>query len=161
MKPSRPTSVARSPDSLKRKLGEDELKVYSLIWKRFVASQMNPALFDQTTIEIGAKGADEALYSFRATGSVHKFDGFRVVYLEGKDQKDEDEEDLKHKLPTVEQGDTLTLKKLEPRAALHRAAPALQRGDPGQRAGSAGRRPSFDLRSHPFNHPGSRIRQED
>ena len=110
----RPTSVARTPDSLKGKLGEDELKVYALIWKRFVASQMNPALFDQTTIEIGAQGADEALYSFRATGSVLKFDGFRVVYLEGKDQKDEDEEDLKHKLPAVAQGDTLELKKLDP-----------------------------------------------
>ena len=157
----RPTSVARTPDSLKGKLGEDELKVYALIWKRFVASQMNPALFDQTTIEIGAKGADEALYSFRATGSVLKFDGFRVVYLEGKDQKDEDEEDLKHKLPAVVARRHAHAQEAGTRAALHRAASALQRGDTGQRAGGAGRRSSFDLRSHSFNHPGSRIRQED
>src|SRR5271166_4279095 len=64
----RPTDVARTPESLKKYLGPDELKLYKLIWQRFVASQMNPAIFDQTTIDIAAGD-----YLFRATGSVEKF----------------------------------------------------------------------------------------
>ncbi len=83
-------------------LQEDELKLYRLIWMRFVASQMMPAVFDQTTIDVAAKGKDGATYMFRATGSVPKFKGFLEVYEEGKDQKDEDDEELKHRLPLVD-----------------------------------------------------------
>jgi DNA topoisomerase-1 len=105
----RPTSAARTPESLAGHLSEDELKVYRLIWMRFVASQMNPALFDQTTIDIAAGD-----YLFRATGSVLKFDGFLAVYEEGKDQKDEEDEEIKHKLPAVTEGEELKLKHLKP-----------------------------------------------
>ena len=76
---------------------------------RFVASQMMPAVFDQTTIDVAAKGKDQATYMFRATGSVPKFNGFLDVYEEGKDQKDEDDEEVKHKLPLVTQGEELKL----------------------------------------------------
>ncbi len=110
----RPTSVERTPESVAQFLAEDELKLYRLIWMRFVASQMTPALFDQTTIDIAAEGKDGAKYLFRATGSVQKFDGFLKVYEEGKDQKDEEDEELKHKLPAVVQGEVLKLKSLEP-----------------------------------------------
>lgn len=110
----RPTSAMRSPESLEGVLAEDELKLYRLIWMRFVASQMRPAVFDQTTIDVNATGKDGNLYLFRATGSVPKFDGFLRVYEEGKDQKDEDDEELKHKLPKVEQGEVLKLKSIEP-----------------------------------------------
>jgi DNA topoisomerase-1 len=110
----RPTSAVRTPDSVAPLLAEDELKLYRLIWMRFVASQMMPALFDQTTIDIGATGKDGANYLFRATGSVQKFDGFLRVYEEGKDQKDEEDEELKHKLPAVEEGEVLKLKSLDP-----------------------------------------------
>jgi DNA topoisomerase-1 len=110
----RPTSAIRTPDSVAQFVAEDELKLYRLIWMRFVASQMSPALFDQTTIEIGATGKDGANYLFRATGTVQKFDGFLRVYEEGKDQKDEEDEELKHKLPAVEQGEVLKLKSLDP-----------------------------------------------
>src|SRR5882672_9047996 len=82
----RPTSALRTPDSIKKYLQEDEFKVYKLIWQRFIASQMNPAVFDQTTVDIDAKsGADT--YWFRVTGSVMKFDGFLKVYEESKDVK--------------------------------------------------------------------------
>src|SRR5205085_2781553 len=81
----RPTDVNRSPESLANKLGPDELKLYRLIWQRFVASQMAPAVFDQTTIDIKA-----GRFIFRATGSVQKFDGFLKVYQEGKDDKLQD-----------------------------------------------------------------------
>ena len=110
----RPTSVLRTPESVAGFLAEDELKLYRLIWMRFVASQMTPAVFDQTSIDIEAKGKDGATYLFRATGSVPKFDGFLRVYEEGKDQKDEDDEELKHKLPAVAGGETLRLKSIEP-----------------------------------------------
>jgi DNA topoisomerase-1 len=110
----RPTSVLRTPESVANFLAEDELKLYRLIWMRFVASQMTPAVFDQTTIDIDAKGKDRANYLFRATGSVQKFDGFLKVYEEGKDQKDEDDEELKHKLPAVTQGETLKFRSIDP-----------------------------------------------
>jgi DNA topoisomerase-1 len=107
----RPTSVERTPESLRKYLGPDENKLYKIIWQRFVASQMNPAIFDQTTIDITA-----GEYLFRATGSVEKFNGFRVVYEEGKDEKAEMEEDaeLKHRLPEVAQGESLRLQKITP-----------------------------------------------
>ena len=109
----RPTSVVRHPDQIKQYLKEDEFKVYKLIWQRFVASQINPAVFDQTTVDIDAKnGAD--VFWFRVTGSVLKFDGFLKVYEESKEGKDEEDEELKHKLPALEPGQKLTLRELKP-----------------------------------------------
>ncbi len=110
----RPTSVFRTPESLEKSLAEDELKLYRLIWMRFIASQMMPAVLDQTTIDIDATGKSKVPYVFRATGSVLKFDGFLKVYEEGKDQKDEEDEDLKHKLPAVAEGETLRFKEIRP-----------------------------------------------
>ncbi|HZU22969.1 MAG TPA: type I DNA topoisomerase, partial [Terriglobales bacterium] len=109
----RPTSALRHPDSVKQYLQEDEFKVYKLIWQRFVASQMVPAVFDQTTVDIDARSNGET-YPFRVTGSVLKFDGFLKVYEESKEGKDEEDEALKHKLPALEQGHSLTLKELKP-----------------------------------------------
>src|SRR5262249_15823049 len=65
----RPTSSMRTPESVEKYLAEDEMKLYRLIWMRFVASQMTPAVFDQTIIEVNAKGKDGASYLFRASGS--------------------------------------------------------------------------------------------
>ncbi|MFN0171459.1 MAG: type I DNA topoisomerase [Bryobacteraceae bacterium] len=110
----RPTSVLRTPEDVAPFLAEDELKVYRLIWMRFLASQMMPAVFDQTTIDVAAPGKSGTGYLFRATGSVPKFDGFLRVYEEGKDQKDEDDEELKHKLPAVQEGEVLRFKSIEP-----------------------------------------------
>jgi DNA topoisomerase I len=110
----RPTSAMRTPESVEKFLAEDEMKLYRLIWMRFVASQMMPAVFDQTTIDVDAKGKDGAAYLFRATGSVPKFDGFLKVYQEGKDEKDEEDEELKNKLPAVTQGEVLKFRSIEP-----------------------------------------------
>jgi DNA topoisomerase-1 len=109
----RPTSAMRHPDQIKQYLKEDEFKVYKLIWQRFVASQIMPAVFDQTTVDIDAKGRSETFW-FRVTGSVLKFDGFLRVYEESKEGKDEEDEELKHKLPALEAGQKLTLKELKP-----------------------------------------------
>ena len=104
----RPTDVSRTPDSLAQYLKPEELKLYRLIWQRFVASQMMPALFDQTTIDIQA-----GRFVFRATGSVQKFDGFLKIYQEGRDEKAEDDE-AERTLPLVRKGETLALNKIDP-----------------------------------------------
>ncbi|HMB29747.1 MAG TPA: type I DNA topoisomerase, partial [Blastocatellia bacterium] len=106
----RPTAAERPPDQVAPYLEKDELALYRLIWQRFVASQMMPAVFDQTTIDISAGEK----YTFRATGSVIKFDGFLAVYEEGKDEKDEDDEERAAKLPKVEKGEELKLNSLTP-----------------------------------------------
>lgn len=107
----RPTDVNRTPESLSNKLDGDSLKLYRLIWQRFVASQMSPAVFDQTTIDIKA-----GRFMFRATGSVQKFDGFLKVYQEGRDDKPKDgeDEDEERNLPVVKQGETLKLNTITP-----------------------------------------------
>src|ERR1039458_7374393 len=110
----RPTEMAFSPEVVEKHLAEDEMKLYRLIWNRFVASQMMPALYDQTTIDVAAKGKDAAAYIFRATGSVLKFDGYLKVYQEGKDQIDEEDEEMKHRLPRVTEGETLRFKAIKP-----------------------------------------------
>ncbi|HUF04746.1 MAG TPA: type I DNA topoisomerase [Aridibacter sp.] len=101
----RPTDVSLTPDSIKKYLSSDELKLYTLIWQRFVASQMMPALFDQTTIDIHA-----GRFGFRSTGSVLKFDGFLRVYEEarGSSERTNDDDDEGRTLPNVEQGDKLS-----------------------------------------------------
>jgi DNA topoisomerase-1 len=110
----RPSSPKRTPEDVAPYLEEDEMKLYRLIWMRFVASQMMPAVFDQTTIDVAAAGKDGATWWFRATGSVPKFKGFLEVYEEGKDQKDEDDEELKSRLPLVAEGEELKFKALLP-----------------------------------------------
>src|SRR5580698_390570 len=108
----RPSNPELLPDEIKRYLSDEQYKLYKLIWQRFVASQMMPAIFDQTTVDIVAK-ADHS-YDFRVTGSVIKFDGFLKVYEESKEKKDEDDESLSNKLPALNAGDKLTLKELKP-----------------------------------------------
>jgi DNA topoisomerase I len=110
----RPTSMAYAPEVVDKYLAEDEMKLYRLIWNRFVACQMMPALYDQTTIDVSAKGKDGAEYMFRATGSVLKFEGFLKVYQESKDQGDEEDEEVKHRLPRVTEGEILGFKAIRP-----------------------------------------------
>jgi DNA topoisomerase I len=110
----RPTSTAYTPEMVEKHLAEDEMKLYRLIWNRFVASQMMPALYDQTTIDVNARGKNGLDYLFRATGSVLKFEGFLKIYQEGKDQSDEEDEELKHRLPVVSEGETLRFRAIRP-----------------------------------------------
>ncbi len=105
----RPSDVTRTPDSLASHLNNDELRLYRLIWQRMVASQMTPAIFDQTTIDISA-----GRFIFRATGSVQKFDGFLKLYQEGRDEKTEDDEEAERTLPPVEKGETLKQNQIAP-----------------------------------------------
>jgi len=102
----RPTEVGREPESLKGLLGRDELRLYTLIWNRFVACQMEPALFDQTEILIEAGTAE-----FKAVGSILRFDGFLKVYRsETEEETGEGEEGLL--LPDVEAGEKLNVEEI-------------------------------------------------
>ncbi len=106
----RPTSLDYSPDRVAPYLSREELNLYTLIWNRFMASQMAPALFEQTSADITANQC-----TFRATGQVLLFDGFLRVYMEGRDDKttDEDEDDEKQ-LPPLNEGDVLRLLQITP-----------------------------------------------
>ena len=109
----RPTSVARTPEMVKDKLSKEEFALYELIWKRFLSSQMTPAVMDTTTVDIEA-----GEYTLRATGSIMKFDGFLKLYEESVDtptqDSDKDEKDDKEKrLPAdLAEGDKLKLSDL-------------------------------------------------
>ena len=104
----RPASMSHEPKRIKEFLSPDQFRLYQLIWNRFVASQMNQALFDLTTIDISADK-----YTFRAQGSVMRFPGFTKVYTESKEENKEDDENGKI-LPAVSEGEKLSLLSLKP-----------------------------------------------
>jgi DNA topoisomerase-1 len=110
----RPTDVSRAPEDVRKYLDDDVFKLYQLIWQRFVASQMLPAIFDQTTIDISAED-----YTFRSTGSVQKFDGYLRVYQlpalnADRDDDEKSDEGEGNALPRVTEGQTLRLDAIRP-----------------------------------------------
>ncbi|HWQ15870.1 MAG TPA: type I DNA topoisomerase [Roseiflexaceae bacterium] len=134
----RPTSSRRLPEAIRGRLTHDQARLYELIWKRFVASQMAAAIFDSTTVDIGAltndhrpttndqgapasdrssfvvrRSSDIDPYTFRATGSVLKFPGFLAVYNVSLDEGEEDE-DSERRLPQLDEGEGLDLAQLLP-----------------------------------------------
>ncbi len=100
----RPTDLMRHPQTVVKYLDSSQAALYDLIWKRTIASQMESAEFERTTADIAGQGRDGKTYSFRATGSVVRFDGFLKIYREGLD--DEEDEDSK-RLPQLARGDAL------------------------------------------------------
>ena len=102
----RPSNVNLVPDEIKKDLTNEQYRLYKLIWSRFLACQMSSALFDSVTVEATAAG-----YRFRATHSVLKFSGYTAVYVEGKD---EDDEENHSPLPDLKVGESLKLKALKP-----------------------------------------------
>jgi len=95
----RPTSVLREPISIKRYLSKDQYRLYELIWKRFVASQMMPAIYNTLSVEVLGEGESDE-YLLRASGSQLLFAGFLILYEEGKDEdKSEDEEGDSDRIP--------------------------------------------------------------
>ncbi|MGB9596045.1 MAG: type I DNA topoisomerase [Candidatus Poribacteria bacterium] len=103
----RPTDVSRTPSEIKKFLTQNQYELYDLIWKRFVASQMKPAIYDVTTVDIKA-----GKYTFRANGSIIKFKGFMSVYMESIDE--EAEEEKESILPELKVGEKLQLLNLIP-----------------------------------------------
>ncbi|MCA9832567.1 MAG: type I DNA topoisomerase [Thermomicrobiales bacterium] len=114
----RPTNPARDPQSVKSILSAPQFKLYNLVWQRYMASQMAPALLDSTRADIGAGKevevkAGNAPFIFRATGSIVTFQGWMAVYQTGRDEGDTDELD-KGALPELAEGEPLNLLKLLP-----------------------------------------------
>jgi DNA topoisomerase-1 len=107
----RPTSIRRTPEELKAYLSDEQLKLYTLIWRRTVASQMEPAVYDQLTVEL-VPAATPATGRFRASGSTLVSKGFMEVYLEDQDDKADDDADVK--LPAVNEGQVLALAAITP-----------------------------------------------
>ena len=110
----RPTDVSRTPEDVRKFLDDDVFKLYQLIWQRFVASQMLPAVYDQTTIDITAGD-----YNFRATGSMIKFDGYLKVYQmpavnTDREDDEKDDEGEGKALPRVTEGQILKLDSIKP-----------------------------------------------
>jgi len=105
----RPTDMGRTPESVARSLGEDERRLYELIWKRAVASQMESATIDQVAVDISSP---DGLVTLRATGSTIRFDGFLRLYQEGQDDGSEDSED--RRLPPLAEGDALERREVTP-----------------------------------------------
>ncbi|MGQ0484778.1 MAG: type I DNA topoisomerase [Hyphomicrobiales bacterium] len=105
----RPTELSRHPVSLRKTLDAGQLALYDLIWKRTIASQMESAELERTTADLGADGNDGKHYSFRATGSVVKFDGFLKVYHEDLD--DGEDEDSR-RLPPMARGDRIGVRSI-------------------------------------------------
>jgi DNA topoisomerase-1 len=112
----RPTSIYAEPDAIKKFLSPEQHKLYDLVWRRMLASQMTDAVFDATRVEIDAESVKSGThYDFRATGSVLKFAGFRKLYLEGTDSSNGDKPDnATDLLPLLEDGDPLNLLTLTP-----------------------------------------------
>ncbi len=111
----RPTDVTILPSEVERYVEPDQARLYELIWLRFVASQMSPAVYDTTTADFELKGADGKDYLYRATGSIVKFDGFTRLYLEATEAGEKRRLDDLVPLPELEEGVDAELKQLEPK----------------------------------------------
>jgi DNA topoisomerase-1 len=108
----RPTDPTRRPEQVKRYLKEDQFKLYQLIWQRFMASQMAPAVFDTTSVDYVLQG--ERAYLFRSSGSILKFAGFLALYQEGREAGDGTESDDESRLPELEAGERVPAREVVP-----------------------------------------------
>jgi DNA topoisomerase-1 len=105
----RPTDFSRTPGMVKAQLDSDQFRLYEMIWKRAIASQMQPAEMERTTVEIEARNGAETA-QLRAVGSVTRFDGFLAAYVDPKDDDSEDEEN--RKLPDIRAGEPLARERI-------------------------------------------------
>ena len=101
----RPTSIQNTPEKLTPYLSSEQLRLYTMIWKRTIASQMTDAIVDNTGVDIKAIATNGKEYIVRATGSVIKFDGFRKLYIETKDEDSQNDDSAQ--LPSLQEGDSL------------------------------------------------------
>jgi DNA topoisomerase-1 len=121
----RPTSLEFTLETVQACVDKDEFRLYQLIWNRFVASQINPAIYDQTAVDITAKDRNQKAIQFRATGSILKFAGFTAVYMEGTEEGDKAEADSENalKLPNIKEGDTVDNESFAPTQHFTQAPP--------------------------------------
>ena len=149
----RPTDVSRRPEDVQRFLEPDQYRLYQLIWQRFLASQMTPAVYDMTIVDF-----DLGRYLFRTTGSVLIFDGYHAIYMEGHEREEGRSIDDLAALPALQQGDQVEVRADRSVAALHRASAPVLRGQPGEGAGTPRHRPAVDLRRDHLDAHRPRVR---
>ncbi len=154
----RPTAASILPGDIEKKIEPDQYRLYSLIWKRTVACQMAPAVFDTVAVELlaGRDPAQQQRTVLRANGSTLIKPGYISVYQEGMDDVVQDDSD--HVLPPMQEGDRVKLLGVASVAALHRAAAALFRGLAGESTGGVRDWPSLDVRFHHFDAARPRVR---
>ncbi len=111
----RPTDPGLHPDEARKYLQASEARLYELIWLRFVASQMTPTVYDTTTAEFDLEGSDGRTFTFRASGSVVKFDGFARLYQEATESGDHRRLGDLEPLPELGEGDRAALRRIEPK----------------------------------------------
>ena len=115
----RPTDPTRRPDSVKKYLSADQFKLYQLVWQRFMASQMAPAVFDTTTVDFDIPSTTQPdigrrSYLFRATGSIVKFQGYLALYREGREEGEHRALEDEQALPSTEVGEKIPCKGITP-----------------------------------------------
>jgi DNA topoisomerase-1 len=115
----RPTDPTRRPDELRKHLSPDQFKLYTLIWQRFMASQMAPAVFDTTTVDFDIAAKEQPQigrrsYLFRSTGSIIKFQGFLALYREAREEGESKALEDEQALPVVEVGENVPVKSITP-----------------------------------------------
>src|SRR4029077_8636358 len=108
----RPTDPSRRPDTVKKYLSSDQFKLYQLVWQRFMASQMAPAVFDTTTVDFDIPAGSQPdigrrSYLFRATGSIVKFQGFLALYRETREEGEHKALEDEQPLPLIEKGERI------------------------------------------------------
>ena len=150
----RPTDPHRTPDQVAKYVDRDQARLYELIWNRAVASQMESAELERTTVDIVAKSGSRTI-DLRATGQVVKFDGFLTLYQEGQDETPR----RRRVAPPAGDVGKRDAHQTSDRslAAFHRAAAALFRSRAGQAHGRARHRPALDLRLDPASAAGPRL----
>jgi len=121
----RPTSLEYTLDKVQSCLEKDEFRLYQLIWNRFIASQMNPAIYDQTAVDVVTQAQGGSHVQFRATGSIIRFTGFTAVYMEGTEEGDKTEQDSDRalKLPEIKEGDGVSNTGITPSQHFTQAPP--------------------------------------
>jgi DNA topoisomerase I len=115
----RPTDPSRRPDALKRYLSADQFKLYQLVWQRFMASQMAPAIFDTTTVDFDIPASTQPdigrrSYLFRSTGSIIKFQGFLALYREAREEGDHRTLEDEQALPELQKGENVPCRGITP-----------------------------------------------
>lgn len=112
----RPTTLDFPPERVKHFLDKDEYRLYALIWNRFLSSQMTPAIYDQTVIDIEGQSNKNVRITFRATGSIIKFQGFMALYLDGQDEGEGEGEEKESilQLQDLKEGDAVKLAEITP-----------------------------------------------
>ena len=161
----RPSDFRLTPSQLESVLDADDFKVYDLIWKRAMASQMVDARVLRTAIEISAKGTGNDMAVFTASGKAIEFAGFRRAYVEGSDDPAAELEEQETILPQCSVGDRIDRDGTRRDARRHgveaprdHAARALHRGVAHQGTGAAGHRPAVHLRADHRHHRAPRLR---